>query len=111
MEACPGLEFIIDGTERPIQRPRDPQRQRQYYSGKKKRHTVKNILITDKRTGKIKGLSFTVEGKRHDKKFAEEMGIRFPAGSKLWKDTGFQGHEPSEVRRLFNQRKGPGDGD
>ena len=24
---CPGLEFIIDGVERPIQRPKDPQRQ------------------------------------------------------------------------------------
>lgn len=106
LKACPGLEFIIDGTERPIQRPKDPQRQRQYYSGKKKRHTVKNILITDKRTGKIKGLSSTVEGKRHDKKLADEMGIRFPAGSKLWKDTGFQGYEPSEVK-TFQPKKRP----
>ncbi|MBI1878069.1 MAG: hypothetical protein HYR94_07555 [Chloroflexi bacterium] len=40
---CPELEFIIDGTERPIQRPKDPQRQREPDSGKKKRPTVKNI--------------------------------------------------------------------
>ena len=42
LSACPGLEFIIDGTERPIRRPKDPEKQKQNYSGKKKRHTVKN---------------------------------------------------------------------
>jgi hypothetical protein len=61
---CPGLEFITDGTERPIQRPQDQERQRQYYSGKKKRHTVKNIVITDKRRHKIKALGRTQEGKK-----------------------------------------------
>ena len=91
LQTCPGLEFIIDGTERPIQRPKDPDRQRKYYSGKKKRHTVKNIVVSDKRTKKIKGLSETSEGKKHDKKLAEEADFRFPAGSKIWKDTGFQG--------------------
>lgn len=91
---CPGLEFIIDGTERPIQRPKDPQRQRDYYSGKKKRHTVKNNVIADKRTKKIKGLSPTVPGKKHDKKLADEGQYRFPPGSQLWKDTGYQGYEP-----------------
>ena len=92
---CPGLEFIIDGTERPIQRPKDPQRQRECYSGKKKRHTVKNNVITDKRTKKVKGLSPTTEGKKHDKKLADEQAYRFPTGAKLWKDTGFQGYEPN----------------
>ena len=29
---CEGLEFIIDGVERPIQRPKNPERQRQFYS-------------------------------------------------------------------------------
>ena len=110
LEACPSLEFIIDGTERPIQRPKDPQRQRQYYSGKKKRHTVKNIVITDKRTGKIKGLSSTVEGKKHDKKLADETGFRFPAGSKLWKDVGFQGYEPEGVE-TFQPKKKPRGGE
>jgi len=43
---CEGLEFIIDGVERPIQRPKNPERQRQFYSGKKKRHSIKNNLLT-----------------------------------------------------------------
>ena len=108
LSACPGLEFIIDGTERPIRRPIDPQRQENHYSGKKKRHTVKNNVITDKRTKKIKGLSPTVEGKRHDKKLADEQDLVFPPGSTLWKDTGFQGYEPDGIQTRQPQKKPKG---
>jgi hypothetical protein len=108
LESCPGLEFIIDGTERPIRRPQDPARQKANYSGKKKRHTVKNNLISDKTTGQIKGLSPTVEGKRHDKKLADEQDGSFPAGSKLWKDTGFQGYEPKNTQTLQPTKKPKG---
>ena len=94
---CPGLEFIIDGVERPIQRPKDPQRQRECYSGKKKHHTVKNIVVSDKRTKKVKGLGRTQVGKKHDKAATDEEEYRFPQGSQLWKDTGFQGYEPEQT--------------
>lgn len=97
LSSCPGLEFIIDGAERPIRRPKDPLKQKEKYSGKKKRHTVKNNVLTDKRTGKIKGLSPTANGKKHDKKLADEQEIPFPQGSRLWQDTGFQGYEPDNV--------------
>lgn len=105
LAACPGLEFIIDGAERPIRRPKDKNRQRQNYSGKKKRHTVKNNVVTDKRTRKIKVLSPTVEGKQHDKKLADEQAIPFPPGSKLWKDTGYQGYEPPNVQTYQPKKK------
>ena len=40
MEMFPGVERVmIDGTERPIQRPQDPDQQTLNYSGKKRRHT------------------------------------------------------------------------
>ncbi len=94
---CPSLEFIIDGTERLIQRPKDPQKQRDHYSGKKKKHTIKNNVITHKPTKKIKGLSATVPGSKHDKKLADEEEHRFPPGSQLWKDTGYQGYEPEGI--------------
>jgi hypothetical protein len=73
LAACPGLEFIIDGTERLIRRPKDKKRQESHYSGKKKRHTVKNNMVSDKRTRKIKVLSETCESKKHDKKLADEQ--------------------------------------
>ncbi len=106
LATCPGLEFIIDGTERPIRRPKNADRQKKNYSGKKKRHTVKNNVIVDKNTRKIKGLSATCAGKKHDKKLADEQDLSFPAGSKLWKDTGFQGYEP-ENTATFQPKKKP----
>lgn len=106
LSECPDLEFILDGTERPIRRPQDPHRQKANYSGKKKRHTRKNNVISDKRTRKIKGLSQTVGGKRHDKKLADEQDVKFPPGSTRWKDTGFQGYAPPDVR-IFQPTKKP----
>jgi hypothetical protein len=105
LRECPGLEFIIDGTERPIQRPKDKARQKEYYSGKKKRHTVKNVAIGDRRTRKIKALSRTRSGKTSDKRTADEEHYRFPARSKLYKDTGFQGYEPPKVRTYQPKKK------
>ncbi len=106
---CPGLEFIIDGTERPIQRPKDKKRQRELYSGKKKRHTVKNVVIGDRRSRKIKALSRTRSGKTNDKRVADEEEYHFPARSQLWKDTGFQGYEPPNVR-TYQPKKKPRNG-
>lgn len=105
LSACPELEFMIDGTERPIRRPKDPEQQKAKYSGKKKQHTVKNNIITEKKTGKIKGLSATVSGKIHDKKLADEQGLSFPKNSKLWQDTGFQGYAPEHVTIIQPQKK------
>jgi hypothetical protein len=31
LAACPSLEFLIDGTERPINRPKDKEAQKTYY--------------------------------------------------------------------------------
>jgi len=108
LAACPDLEFIIDGTERPIRRPQQAIAQKENYSGKKKRPTVKNIILTQKKTGKIKGLSDTSAGKKHDKKLADEQDIVFPPGSKLWKDTGFQGYEPPHTTPFQPTKKPKG---
>lgn len=97
LTACPAMEFLIDGTERPIRRPKDSQRRRDDYSGKKKRHTKKNLVITDEASGKVLGLGSTHAGRRHDKACADEDGFVFPEGSTLYKDTGFQGYEPAGV--------------
>lgn len=96
LSACPSLEFIIDGTERPINRPQDKEARKTYYSGKKKQHTVKNDVIVH-REGRVVFLSDTCEGKKHDKKIADEEGYEFPAESVLWQDTGFQGYAPEGV--------------
>ena len=42
-----GPPFAHDGTERRIVRPQDPAEQTACYSGKKKDHTVKNVLLVN----------------------------------------------------------------
>jgi hypothetical protein len=37
-------------------------------------------------------LGATHEGKKHDKKICDEEGPRFPDGTDLYRDSGFQGH-------------------
>ena len=101
---CPSLEFMIDGTERRINRPQDKTDRKHYYSGKKKAHTVKNLVIHD-RKGKVRYLSDTYEGKKHDKKIADEENLAFPHGSTLWQDTGFQGFAPAGVTIQQPQKK------
>jgi hypothetical protein len=97
-------ELIIDGTERRRQRPKDPEKQRSHYSGKKKAHSDKNVVIVNARSTRVGYLSGTYAGKTHDKKVADSEGIRYPRQSTLLKDTGFQGYEP-RVRRTCQPKK------
>lgn len=53
-------------------------------------------------------MSDTCEGKKHDKKLAEEQAIPFPNGSQVWKDTGFQGYEPEGVTTYQPMKKPKG---
>lgn len=81
--ASPVQEFIIDGTERKLQRPSDHDRQKAYYSGKKKAHTDKNNLIVDSTARTVLYLSPTVTGKTHDKALADQCKVEFPPTSVL----------------------------
>ena len=87
----------LDGTERRRQRPTDAQRHKEHYSGKKKTHTDKNILLVNETTSKVVYLGPTLAGKTHDKKAADEAQIAYPVNATLDKDTGFQGYEPAGV--------------
>jgi hypothetical protein len=65
-----------------------------HYSGKKKAHSDKNVVIAHRRTKRVGYLSQTYAGKTHDKKVADTESVKYPRGSKLHKDTAFQGYEP-----------------
>lgn len=85
-------DLFIDGTERPIQRPKNNQKQKQYYSGKKKGHTTKNIVISDEKN-RIGYVSPAVVGKTHDytalkQEFAPQ---KIPDNITFWLDKGFTG--------------------
>ncbi len=101
-------EVVTDGTERRCQRPQDPGEQKQYYSGKKKTHTVKNVLVVGARDRQIKHLSETCEGKKHDKKIADEASLSFPKGTEHYQDSGFQGYHPEGAVICQPQKKPSG---
>ncbi len=92
-----GANLSVDASERRIQRPVNKDKQKEKYSGKKKTHTDKNLLLANENTKRVVYLSATVEGKKHDKKLAEESKISYPKNASLTKDTGFQGYEPEGV--------------
>lgn len=88
------LDLIIDGTDRRRQRPKNPEKQTLYYSGRKKTHSDKNVVITNRKTKRIGYLSQTYAGKTQDKKVVDREPIAYPRGARLHQDTGFQGYAP-----------------
>jgi hypothetical protein len=99
--------YFQDGTERTIPRPKDEKKQRFYYSGKKKRHTIKNVVLINEQC-QIVLLTQTCEGKKHDKKVSDEAGFDLPAGSCLYQDTGFQGFTLENVIIVQPKKKPKG---
>src|SRR6266478_3706820 len=96
--------LIIDATERRRQRPKNPEKQALFYSGRKKKHCDKNVVIVNTRGKRIDYLSQTYPGKMHDKKIADAEGISYPPAATLYKDTGFQGYEPA-VKKTCQAKK------
>src|SRR5258708_14065936 len=92
-----GADLLIDGTERRRQRPQEKEKQRAHYSGKKKAHTDKNVVVVNRHSKKVAYLSPTTAGKVHDKKIADESAIVYPQWAVLGKNTGFHRYTPAQV--------------
>ena len=65
-------------------------KQRYFYSGKKKRHTLKAQIIVDKKKKEIICTNFS-NGKRHDFRLFKESGVHIHPAIKSLTDTGYQG--------------------
>lgn len=95
----PDLKAIVDGTEQPIQRPQDSEKQKSYYSGKKKRHTIKKQVMVNM-NGLILDVSPSVEGRRHDYRVFEETQVlerTIPKEVTVLLDSGYQGAQTGQV--------------
>ena len=92
MQAFPEVFAIGDGTEQPIQRPKDNEKQKAYYSGKKKRHTVQNQVVVAP-NGEILALSEDAPGSCHDLTHLRTSEIldKLEAGDATMLDLGFLG--------------------
>lgn len=90
-------DLFIDATERQIPRPKDKDKQKKNYSGKKKRHTKKNTVIADEEK-QIRYLGPTVEGKKHDymgfkDEFKDIPPPKLPDDFRFYADLGYVGIE------------------
>lgn len=84
-----GLQAILlDVTEQPIERP--VKGQRSYYSGKKKRHTIKAQLIVCLKTLQIL-LVVCGKGRTHDFALLKHCRLRILKDLKKYADSGYQG--------------------
>lgn len=85
-------EVIFDGTERPVQRPKDADKQKDHYSGKKKRHTRKHITGTTRKK-RVIILTKAKPGKVHDKRQLDEEDLvgNIPDEIPVEGDLAFQG--------------------
>lgn len=102
-------DLIVDGTERRRQRPKRQEIQAMHYSGKKKVHADKNVVVVDTRTKRVSFLSQTLPGSVHDKAVAEHANIRYPEDATLRSDLGLQGYTP-DVREHLQPKKAQAQG-
>ena len=70
---------------------------------------MKNVIVCGLLDQQVKYLSPTREGKKHDKKIADEEKIRVPVGSDIYQDTGFQGFAVSEANSHQPKKKPKGE--
>jgi hypothetical protein len=93
-------ELFFDSTECPTRRP--ARGQRRWYSGKKRRHTIKHQVVVvrrRKRPGRrgqprrlrIAAVSRAFPGRTHDKRVFDESRVWAPAGVKRLGDTAYLG--------------------
>lgn len=80
--------ILMDVTETPIERPK--KRQKRYYSGKKKQHTLKCQVIAERDNRKIICLFFG-KGSRHDFQIFKASGVKIKEETESIQDSGYQG--------------------
>lgn len=93
-------DLFFDATERPTRRPTEGQRV--YYSGKKKRHTIKTQVVVVCRAKppgpgvkpqrlRIAAVSRSYPGSVHDKKVYDRAGVIAPPDARRTGDTAYLG--------------------
>ena len=98
--------LIVDCTEQPIQRPGTDAEQREHYSGKKKRHTVKNEYIVT-RKGRIASVSRSHPGSHHDLAI-RRSGPKLSNKARLYADSAYQGYDKEHRDLEFPYKKPKG---
>lgn len=99
-------DLMVDGVERRRLRPKDAKMQTIHYSGKKKGHYDKNVVVVHTRSKRVSYLSETLPGSVHDKALADHAQVAYPQATTLRSDLGFLGYQPT-VREHLQPKKSP----
>jgi hypothetical protein len=89
----PELAVVIDSFEQKVQRPKAADERDDWYSYKKRSHTLKTQLAVDEETGRIVDLAASVKGRTHDLTLLKQSRLlqRLPDGIGALGDLGYQG--------------------
>ncbi|MDZ4878051.1 MAG: IS5 family transposase ISNpu11 [Chroococcidiopsis cubana SAG 39.79] len=93
---------IVDVTETRIERPK--RRQRAFYSGKQKCHTLKSQLVIDAQTQQVI-CTFFGKGRQHDFKLFKASGIHFHPLTESLQDKGYQGLQKLHIHSRLPKKK------
>jgi hypothetical protein len=103
----PGFLSFIDSTEQQIPRPTDNKRKKIFYSGKKKRHTIKTQFMVNNR-GFIIHKSNYKKGGRHDYNIYKRNHLDIPKQVVNVVDLGYLGIEkdfPQQLSSIPHRKK------
>ncbi len=107
-EYFPGFMAFVDCTEQQIPRPEDKIRRKLYYSGKKKKHTVKNLYKVNKNEIILYKTKYKQMGKRYNYKIYKKNHPIAPKKVENVLDLGFLGVEkdyPEQISSLPIKKK------
>lgn len=90
-EYFPGFMAFTDCSEQPIPRPKNTIRRKMYYSGKKKKHTVKNLYTANQDGLIVYKTKHNQMGKRHDYRIYKKNHPDLPEDILSLYDLGFLG--------------------
>ena len=103
MADFPDVRLVIDSKEQRVQRPGGPhERQKPFYSGKKRTHTLKTQLAVSP-SGRIESVSPSVPGSVNDVRLLRETGLlgRLAEGETGLTDKGYEGADKGERVRVL----------
>jgi hypothetical protein len=93
LSETPELAVVIDSFDQRVQRPKKRAEADEYYSGKKKQHTLKSQVAVDEYTGQIVDIAPSVRGPTHDMVLLRESDLlnRLPEGVGALGDLAYTG--------------------
>ncbi|KST68749.1 transposase family protein [Mastigocoleus testarum] len=106
------FKLLVDSLEQPIERPFDNEKQKKFYSGKKKQHTLKSQLVSLPNGQDIVDVEVGFPGPTADINLFREQQNKFDEQQGFEGDKGYQGgknittpHKKKRKQQLNEQQK------